>query len=250
MSASCPDRIAEHMHDTQGTTTNGHCLLPFKTGAFLAGAPVQPVVIRYTPRSIQPSWESMSAVRHVGLLLANLRHKVSCSQVGTGITGSHRHDRVLSAYWVWAGGKLKFTAPSGLWHVVQGCGSLLGCVLVATAASSASWGCSITVSATMLLPPDAPGLGFRALPDSVGDRRWALGLLRAGARSCCCACLATSCQSHCADRLAQRLSKLQTRPATAFTGSQPAAAPSAERPLATGTPQQAACEICCISACI
>ena len=83
----------------QGTTTNGHCLLPFKTGAFLAGAPVQPVVIQYTPRSVQPSWESMSAVRHVGLLLANLRHKVTCSQVSRhkhgrssvlGRTGSHQ----------------------------------------------------------------------------------------------------------------------------------------------------------------
>ncbi len=31
----------------QGTTTNGKCLLPFKTGAFLAGVPVQPVVLQY-----------------------------------------------------------------------------------------------------------------------------------------------------------------------------------------------------------
>lgn len=32
---------------TQGTTTNGDYLLPFKTGAFLAGKPVQPVILRY-----------------------------------------------------------------------------------------------------------------------------------------------------------------------------------------------------------
>ena len=31
----------------QGTTTNGEYLLPFKTGAFLAGAPVQPVILCY-----------------------------------------------------------------------------------------------------------------------------------------------------------------------------------------------------------
>jgi hypothetical protein len=31
----------------QGTTTNGEYLLPFKTGAFLAGLPVQPVVLKY-----------------------------------------------------------------------------------------------------------------------------------------------------------------------------------------------------------
>lgn len=31
----------------EGTTTNNSCLLPFKTGAFLAGLPVKPVVIKY-----------------------------------------------------------------------------------------------------------------------------------------------------------------------------------------------------------
>jgi lysophosphatidylcholine acyltransferase/lyso-PAF acetyltransferase len=31
----------------EGTTTNGRYLLPFKTGAFLAGEPLRPVVIRY-----------------------------------------------------------------------------------------------------------------------------------------------------------------------------------------------------------
>lgn len=31
----------------EGTTTNGRFLLPFKTGAFLAGLPLQPVVIQY-----------------------------------------------------------------------------------------------------------------------------------------------------------------------------------------------------------
>ena len=31
----------------QGTTSNGTSLMQFKTGAFLAGLPVQPVVIKY-----------------------------------------------------------------------------------------------------------------------------------------------------------------------------------------------------------
>lgn len=31
----------------EGTTTNGDFLLPFKTGAFLAGLPLRPVVIKY-----------------------------------------------------------------------------------------------------------------------------------------------------------------------------------------------------------
>jgi hypothetical protein len=32
---------------SQGTTTNGRYLLPFKTGAFLAGVPVLPTIIHY-----------------------------------------------------------------------------------------------------------------------------------------------------------------------------------------------------------
>ena len=32
---------------TQGTTTNGRYLLPFKTGAFIAGVPLQPVLMHY-----------------------------------------------------------------------------------------------------------------------------------------------------------------------------------------------------------
>ena len=34
----------------QGTTTNGRYLLPFKTGAFVAGKPVQPVLLHYPQR--------------------------------------------------------------------------------------------------------------------------------------------------------------------------------------------------------
>jgi hypothetical protein len=35
------------MPSIQGTTTNGRYLLNFKTGAFLAGLPLQPVIIKY-----------------------------------------------------------------------------------------------------------------------------------------------------------------------------------------------------------
>ena len=65
----------------QGTTTNGRCLLNFKTGAFLAGAPVQPVVVRYSKGGrIAPAWESMNAIWHVFLMLANT-HAVTCYEV-------------------------------------------------------------------------------------------------------------------------------------------------------------------------
>ncbi|KAJ1283535.1 hypothetical protein BS78_03G135800 [Paspalum vaginatum] len=53
----------------EGTTTNGDYLLPFKAGAFLASAPVQPVILRYPYRRFSPAWDSMDGARHVFLLL-------------------------------------------------------------------------------------------------------------------------------------------------------------------------------------
>ncbi|GMJ02649.1 LYSOPHOSPHATIDYLETHANOLAMINE ACYLTRANSFERASE1 [Hibiscus trionum] len=53
----------------EGTTTNGDFLLPFKTGAFLAGAPVVPVILRYPYQRFSPAWDSISGVRHVIFLL-------------------------------------------------------------------------------------------------------------------------------------------------------------------------------------
>ncbi|XP_057785839.1 lysophospholipid acyltransferase LPEAT1-like isoform X1 [Salvia miltiorrhiza] len=53
----------------EGTTTNGDYLLPFKTGAFLAKAPVVPVILRYPYQRFSPAWDSISGMRHVILLL-------------------------------------------------------------------------------------------------------------------------------------------------------------------------------------
>ncbi|KAL5226498.1 hypothetical protein ABZP36_014763 [Zizania latifolia] len=53
----------------EGTTTNGDYLLPFRTGAFLGSAPVQPVILRYPYRMFSPAWDSMDGARHVFLLL-------------------------------------------------------------------------------------------------------------------------------------------------------------------------------------
>ncbi|OVA04550.1 Phospholipid/glycerol acyltransferase [Macleaya cordata] len=53
----------------EGTTTNGDFLLPFKTGAFLAKAPVLPVILRYPYQRFSPAWDSISGARHVILLL-------------------------------------------------------------------------------------------------------------------------------------------------------------------------------------
>ncbi|KAH7373957.1 hypothetical protein KP509_17G080900 [Ceratopteris richardii] len=46
----------------EGTTTNGNYLLPFKTGAFVAGTPVQPVILKYPYRRFSPAWDTISGV--------------------------------------------------------------------------------------------------------------------------------------------------------------------------------------------
>ncbi|KAK8513917.1 hypothetical protein V6N13_005104 [Hibiscus sabdariffa] len=53
----------------EGTTTNGDYLLPFKTSAFLAGAPVVPIILRYPYQRFSPAWDTKTGVRHVVLLL-------------------------------------------------------------------------------------------------------------------------------------------------------------------------------------
>ncbi|KAL8466619.1 hypothetical protein ACS0TY_035606 [Phlomoides rotata] len=53
----------------EGTTTNGDYLLPFKTGAFLAKAPVLPVILKYPYQRFSPAWDSISGARHVMILL-------------------------------------------------------------------------------------------------------------------------------------------------------------------------------------
>ncbi|PHU20908.1 Lysophospholipid acyltransferase LPEAT1 [Capsicum chinense] len=63
----------------EGTTTNGDFLLPFKSGAFLAGAPVQPVILRYPYQRLSPAWDSISGVRHVILLLCQFVNYVEAT---------------------------------------------------------------------------------------------------------------------------------------------------------------------------
>lgn len=65
----------------EGTTTNGSFMLPFKTGAFLAGAPLQPVIIRYRPGRFSLSWETIKAPRHIFLTLCTPIHRVTCYEL-------------------------------------------------------------------------------------------------------------------------------------------------------------------------
>ena len=70
--SSCPPLVLF----PEGTTTNGGFLLPFKTGAFLTGAPVQPVLLRYRWRRFCPAWETITAVRHFLLTFSQVHQSL------------------------------------------------------------------------------------------------------------------------------------------------------------------------------
>ncbi|XP_044511435.1 lysophospholipid acyltransferase LPEAT1-like isoform X2 [Mangifera indica] len=65
----------------EGTTTNGDFLLPFKTGAFLAGVPVLPVILRYPYQRFSPAWDSISGVRHVLFLLCQFVNHIEVTRL-------------------------------------------------------------------------------------------------------------------------------------------------------------------------
>jgi lysophosphatidylcholine acyltransferase / lyso-PAF acetyltransferase len=84
----------------EGTTTNGRFLLPFRTGAFLAGAPVQPLILKFHtgPRSLNPSWETISARRHIFYLLAQPCHGLTVLELPVYVpTPEEAADPVLYA---------------------------------------------------------------------------------------------------------------------------------------------------------
>ncbi|MEW5304401.1 MAG: hypothetical protein WDW36_007012 [Sanguina aurantia] len=63
----------------EGTTSNGLHLLPFKSGAFLAGVPLQPIILEYGVQGrVSPAWESIDAARHLFLLLCEPVHTLTC----------------------------------------------------------------------------------------------------------------------------------------------------------------------------
>lgn len=61
----------------EGTTTNGDYLLKFRTGAFIAGTPVLPVLIRYSYDWFSPSYESIKTSTYVMGLIMQFRSKVA-----------------------------------------------------------------------------------------------------------------------------------------------------------------------------
>lgn len=77
----------------EGTTTNGSFLLPFRTGAFAAGLPVQPILLKYDFVAFNPSWETISPKKHIVRLLAQPSHRchvISLPQIAP--TGESKED--------------------------------------------------------------------------------------------------------------------------------------------------------------
>ncbi|KAF4363264.1 hypothetical protein G4B88_016075 [Cannabis sativa] len=77
---------------SEGTTTNGNFLLPFKTGAFLAKAPVHVVILRYPYRRFNPAWDSISGVRHVMLLLCQFVNHLEVTRLPIYYPQEHEKD--------------------------------------------------------------------------------------------------------------------------------------------------------------
>jgi len=50
---------------SEGTVTNGKCLLQFQKGGFAAGAPVYPVILRYRYRWFNPAWVKIDGIKHM-----------------------------------------------------------------------------------------------------------------------------------------------------------------------------------------
>ena len=66
----------------QGTTTNGKFLLPFHSGAFRAGVPVKPLLIKYNcPSNVELAYETIPIKQHLFLVLANLWHGATLAEL-------------------------------------------------------------------------------------------------------------------------------------------------------------------------
>lgn len=61
----------------EGTTSNGSYLLPFRTGAFAAGVPVQPIHLEFPFTRFNPSWESIGVRTHLLRFLAQPSHRAT-----------------------------------------------------------------------------------------------------------------------------------------------------------------------------
>lgn len=61
----CPSCMSKLVIFPEGTTTNGTGMVPFRTGIFNAGLPVQPVCVQFPHRHFNISWETIRFREHL-----------------------------------------------------------------------------------------------------------------------------------------------------------------------------------------
>lgn len=82
----------------EGTTSNGSCLLRFKTGVFAGGLPVHPVTVQYDSQRFSPAFESIYAWVHIFRMLAEPAHHLRVEYLPRYCpTPEQRADRALYA---------------------------------------------------------------------------------------------------------------------------------------------------------
>lgn len=82
----------------EGTTSNGSCLLRFKTGVFAGGVPVYPVTVQYDFRRFSPAFESIYFPVHAFRTLAEPSNHLRVKFLPPYVpTPEQRADRTLYA---------------------------------------------------------------------------------------------------------------------------------------------------------
>eukprot|EP00210_Caulerpa_lentillifera_P003281 g3132.t1 len=60
----------------EGTCGNGHCILQFRTGAFVSGSPVIPILLKYSDKNLNPAWTNINEGFHFLRLLCQFYNRV------------------------------------------------------------------------------------------------------------------------------------------------------------------------------
>lgn len=82
----------------EGTTTNGRYLLRFRTGAFVAGLPVAPILLKYPHKYFSPSLEAIKTVDYVLGLVSQPYNRVHYYRLPVYVpTAAEREDAKLYA---------------------------------------------------------------------------------------------------------------------------------------------------------
>lgn len=77
----CPTCLSKLVVFAEGTTTNGTLMIPFRTGVFNAGLPVQPVCVRFPYTRFNPTWETIRFREHIFRMMTQFRNRVHCTQL-------------------------------------------------------------------------------------------------------------------------------------------------------------------------